>query len=61
MIHEGDSARVWVLGRDNVLRARVVTVGDSGDGYERIVAGLRAGERVVTSGALFVNEAGLGQ
>ena len=60
VIHEGDTARVWVLGRDNLLTARTVTVGDSGDGYEKITSGLRAGERVVTAGALFVNEAGLG-
>jgi cobalt-zinc-cadmium efflux system membrane fusion protein len=61
VIHEGDSTRVWVAGRDGLLFARAVTVSDSSDGFEKISAGLRPGEMVVTSGAIFVNEAGLGE
>jgi cobalt-zinc-cadmium efflux system membrane fusion protein len=61
VIHEGDSARVWVAGRDGLLYARPVTVADSANGWETIASGLRPGERVVTAGALFVNEAGLGE
>lgn len=60
VIHEGDTARVWVLERGNLLRAHEVTVGDSQGGLDKITAGLRPGDRIVTSGALFVNEAGLG-
>ena len=60
VIHEGDTARVWVAGPDGLLRARSVVVGDSANGMERIVSGLSRGERIVTSGAIFVNEAGLG-
>lgn len=60
VIHEGDAARVWVLGPGDLLRARAVTVGDSQAGYEKVTGGLRPGERIVTAGALFVNEAGLG-
>jgi len=60
VIHEGDSARVWVEGRDGLLYARNVTVVDSAAGLEKIGAGLQRGDRVVTSGAIFVNEAGLG-
>jgi len=60
VIHEGDTARVWVLGRDGLLYARTVIVTDSAGGYETISAGLTPGERVVTAGALFVNEAGIG-
>lgn len=61
VIHEGDSARVWVhLGKGKVV-ARPVVAGDSHDGRVVILSGLRAGEQVVTGGALFVNEAGLGQ
>jgi cobalt-zinc-cadmium efflux system membrane fusion protein len=59
VIHEGDSARVWVLGRGGLLWGRSVVVGDSADGWDRIISGLKPGERVVTSGAIFVNEAGL--
>lgn len=60
VIHEGDSARVWVVGRNGLLWTRLVKVGDSANGYDTIVSGLRPGERIVTSGAIFVNEAGLG-
>ncbi|MCE7795403.1 efflux RND transporter periplasmic adaptor subunit [Sphingobium sufflavum] len=60
VIHEGDSARVWVVGRKGLLWTRLVTVGDSANGYDTIVSGLKPGERIVTTGAIFVNEAGLG-
>lgn len=60
VIHEGDSARVWVLGRNGLLWTRLVKVGDSANGYDTIVSGLKPGERIITSGAIFVNEAGLG-
>ncbi|MCW1381890.1 efflux RND transporter periplasmic adaptor subunit [Novosphingobium sp. KCTC 2891] len=58
VIHEGDAARVWVyLGKGRVV-ARNVSAGESHDGRITILSGLRAGERIVSSGALFVNEAG---
>jgi cobalt-zinc-cadmium efflux system membrane fusion protein len=60
VIHEGDTARVWVLGKDRLLYAREVTVTDSANGMEQIGSGLRPGDYVVTQGAIFVNEAGLG-
>jgi cobalt-zinc-cadmium efflux system membrane fusion protein len=61
VIHEGDAARVWVVRPDGLLQARTVTAGDAQDGTIAVLAGLRPGERIVTSGALFVNEAGLGE
>ena len=61
VIHEGDAARVWVLGTDGLLHGRGVKTAEAEAGHTRIVGGLRAGDRVVTSGALFVNEAGLDQ
>jgi len=61
VIHEGDVARVWVVQRDTTLRARNVKVGESAGGSVKIVGGLRRGERIVTAGALFVNEAGTQQ
>lgn len=60
VIREGDTARVWVLGKGRLLWGRQVQVGDSNGGYDRIVSGLKPGESIVTSGAIFVNEAGLG-
>lgn len=60
VIHEGDTARVWVAGPGRVLKARAVQLGNAGGGGTvQVVAGLRPGERVVTAGAIFVNEAGL--
>ena len=60
VIHEGENARVWVLGKGGLLWGRPVTVSDSLGGTDRITSGLKTGDRIVTSGALFVNEAGLG-
>lgn len=60
VIHEGENARLWVLRRDNRLEARDVATGEEQDGKVEITAGLRPGETIVTAGALFVNEAGLG-
>ncbi|WP_034158151.1 efflux RND transporter periplasmic adaptor subunit [Sphingomonas sp. ERG5] len=61
VIHEGDEARVWIVRGDGLLAARSVKAGDEQDGKVAILAGLKPGERIVTAGALFVNEAGLGQ
>ncbi|MDR1989319.1 MAG: efflux RND transporter periplasmic adaptor subunit [Acidobacteriaceae bacterium] len=61
VIHEEDSARVWVLGADGVLSARAVKTGAQQNGQVEITDGLHTGEQIVTSGALFVNEAGLGE
>ncbi|RXD06714.1 efflux RND transporter periplasmic adaptor subunit [Sphingomonas sp. UV9] len=61
VIHEGDDARVWLVRPDGLLVARTVTAGEEQDGNVSIIAGLKPGERIVTAGALFVNEAGLGE
>ncbi|MFN3675230.1 MAG: efflux RND transporter periplasmic adaptor subunit [Sphingomonas pseudosanguinis] len=61
VIHEGDAARVWVMRPDGLLVARDVTTGESANGLVTITSGLKPGEKIVTSGALFVNEAGIGE
>ena len=61
VIHEGDTARVWIERPDGLLVARDVTTGDSANGLVTITSGLKPGEKIVTSGALFVNEAGIGE
>lgn len=60
VIHEGDSARVWVLAPGGVLRSRPVQVSAMNEREETIASGLARGERIVTAGAIFVNEAGSG-
>ncbi|AXJ94808.1 MULTISPECIES: efflux RND transporter periplasmic adaptor subunit [unclassified Sphingomonas] len=61
VIHEGDAARVWVVRPDGLLAARNVQTSDSTDGQVTVTSGLAPGEKIVTAGALFVNEAGLGE
>ncbi len=58
VIREGDTARVWVLGDDGALRLRPVVTGVDQDGMVQIAQGLKPGEKVVTQGALFVDQAG---
>ena len=60
IIHEGDVARIWVVRPDGLLAAREARLGDETAGQVRVLAGLRPGERIVTAGSIFVNEAGLG-
>lgn len=58
VIYEGETARVWVARpADRRITLRQVKVGATHDGIVGIVAGLAAGERVVTSGALFIDRA----
>jgi membrane fusion protein, heavy metal efflux system len=61
VIHEGDGARVWIARADGLLQARSVKTSEGPDGFERVVSGLAPGERIVTAGAIFVNEAGSSQ
>ena len=61
VIHEGESARVWVVRPGGLLVSRDVVAGDEQDGMVTILKGLEPGERIVTAGALFVNEAGIGE
>jgi cobalt-zinc-cadmium efflux system membrane fusion protein len=61
VIHEGDQSRIWLAVPGGLLKTRMVTIGDSRNGRVAILTGLHAGERVVTAGAIFVNEAGMGE
>jgi cobalt-zinc-cadmium efflux system membrane fusion protein len=61
IIHEGDESRIWLAMPGGLLKTRAVTIGDSRDGRVVILSGLRAGERLVTAGAIFVNEASMGE
>ena len=60
VIRESDSARLWVQIAPTQFKSVDVTIGDSHDGRVEILSGLKGGEKVVTSGAIFVNEAGIG-
>jgi HlyD family secretion protein len=47
----GDAKTVFVLGADDVVHSRTVTVGASTDTSAQVLVGLTAGETVVTTGA----------
>jgi cobalt-zinc-cadmium efflux system membrane fusion protein len=57
VVYEGDTARVWVAGEDGTIAARSVRVGQITDQMVEVLTGLSAGEKVVTSGALFIDRA----
>lgn len=60
LVYDGQSARLWVLREDGTLVSRPVVIGRSAQTMVEVVSGLRAGERVVTSGALFIDRAASG-
>lgn len=60
IIYEGDSARVWVALQNGTLALRQIQTGRASDGKVEAVAGLSAGEKVVTSGSLFIDRAAKG-
>ncbi len=60
VIYEGSTARVWVAGAGRTLGLRRITAGRTQDGLVQVLSGLNAGERVVTSGALFIDRAAQG-
>jgi len=57
IVREGDQARVWVVSRNNTLALRSIRTGRSSEGMVEVLAGLKAGERVVTRGSLFIDRA----
>ena len=54
VIWEGEQAVVWVEREPMVFQRRKVKVGMEQDGRLQILDGLKAGERVVGRGAIFV-------
>jgi cobalt-zinc-cadmium efflux system membrane fusion protein len=60
VIYEGTEARVWIVGDDGTLALRRIRPGRSAHGLLEVVEGVKAGEKVVTSGALFIDRAAQG-
>jgi cobalt-zinc-cadmium efflux system membrane fusion protein len=60
IIYEADTARVWVAREDGTLTLRQIQTGRVSHGKVEAVAGLTAGEKVVTSGSLFIDRAAKG-
>jgi membrane fusion protein, heavy metal efflux system len=57
VVYEGDTAHVWVLSGDGLLAYRPIRVGRNNDGLVEVLDGLKPGDRIVTQGALFIDQA----
>ena len=60
LVYEGDDARVWVVDRMAISTCVMSPSGRSDGDYMEVTSGLSAGEQIVTSGALFVDQAANG-
>ena len=58
IVYEGDTARVWVVRTDGTIASRTIRIGDASDDMVEVLDGLSAGEKIVTSGTLFIDRAG---
>jgi cobalt-zinc-cadmium efflux system membrane fusion protein len=57
IVREGDQAHVWVVRADGVLQERAIQTGRVSGALTEVRQGLAAGERIVTSGSLFIDTA----
>lgn len=57
VVYEGDAAHVWVVAAEGLISYRAVHTGRRNQGLIEILDGLKAGENVVTRGALFIDQA----
>jgi membrane fusion protein, heavy metal efflux system len=57
IVYEGDSARVWVVQEDGTISSREIRIGRMSNEIVEALAGISPGERVVTSGTLFIDRA----
>jgi cobalt-zinc-cadmium efflux system membrane fusion protein len=60
VIYEGDTARVWIAHDGRALELRQIKAGRTEDGMVEVLSGLQPGDRVVTSGSLFIDRAAQG-
>ena len=57
LVLEGEAAHVWVVSGDRLLAYRAIRTGRSNDGWIEVLEGLKPGERIVTKGGLFIDQA----
>jgi len=60
LIYEGERVRLWVAGDDKSLELREIQTGLTNGDQVEVRANLRAGEKVVTRGSLFIDRAASG-
>ena len=57
IVYEGDNARVWVVQDDGTISSREIRVGRMSHGMVEVLDGIQPGDKVVTSGTLFIDRA----
>lgn len=55
VIYEGSNAHVWVVGDDQSVELRPITLGQSSGRLIQVLDGLQPGEKIVTRGSLFID------
>ena len=61
IVYDGAQPRVWVVKPDRSLMLQSIKVGRGQNGQVEVLSGLTPGERVVTTGALFIDRAAKGE
>jgi membrane fusion protein, heavy metal efflux system len=56
VVYEGDAAHVWVVSGEGLLSYRAIKPGRNNGGLIEVLDGLKAGERIVTKGGLFIDQ-----
>jgi membrane fusion protein, heavy metal efflux system len=56
VLNDGDKAMVVVATEGNIFRTRTIQIGPEVDDTVRVISGLHPGEKIVTSGAIFMKQ-----
>ena len=57
IVYEGADAHVFVADKDGNIMLRAIRAGRINDDLVEVISGLKVGEKIVTSGALFIDRA----
>jgi cobalt-zinc-cadmium efflux system membrane fusion protein len=60
VIYEGHAARLWIAHDDHSIELRQIKIGLSNEKMMQVLSGVRAGEKVVTKGTLFIDRTASG-
>jgi membrane fusion protein, heavy metal efflux system len=60
IVYDGEAPRVWVLDSNGLLSLRDIRIGRTNGALVEVLNGLSSGEKVVTSGTLFIDRAASG-
>jgi cobalt-zinc-cadmium efflux system membrane fusion protein len=57
VVHDGDAVRAYMVSADGTVTAREVKVGRQINGMLEVLDGIKAGEKIITAGTLFIDRA----